>query len=884
MAEMPSGTVTFLFTDIEGSTRLLAALGDRYPALLDDHHRLLRSTFEAHDGYEVDNQGDGFFVAFASAQQAAQAAVEAQRTLAAHTWPDGVRPSVRMGLHTGEADTLDKTYVGMDVHRAARIAAAAHGGQIVLSDDTRTLIDAALPPAAALADLGHHRLKDLPAAEHLHQLTVEGLPAEFPPLRSLSGPGKLPSMPTGFVGRAGELAALQRALDQEDLRLLTLTGPGGSGKTRLALEVAARNQRRFEGGTYFVPLAPVHEAESAAWAIAEALGVREAGNRETLDLLTDHLRERHALLVLDDVEQVRDAGPLLAGLLAAAPRLRLLVTSRAALHVYGEHEMPVRPMALPEPGADTTDIADADAVHLFVQRARAVAPGFELNPDNAPAVADIVARIDGLPLAIELAASRVRLLSPQELAGRLGSRLRLLTGGASDLPDRQRTLRATIDWSYRLLELAEQGLFRRLSCFVGGCTLEAAAAVAEGPGEQSVDVLDGLASLLDKSLLWREERRTGTTRFRMLETLREYAREQLDAHDEAGEVSQRHARHYLAWAEQARERLDAGDTSLLEQFDEEHGNVLAALDWAAATDDPDSTEITLRLVTAMGWYWYTRGHTQVAAPWLERALQQGSTAPAQLRAKPLYWLGAILDRRGDLAPARAAMEASVAAWREVGDLGKLATALNGLGSVAENQGDLASAKAAYTESLAGYREVGDDHGIATVLSGLGTLALTQGDLAQAERHLGEGLRLFTASQDRWSIAVIESQLAWTTLELGRPEEAAILAHDATGRFREWGEQSYLAACLELHAALAAGTRPHGTARLLGAAHALREQVGASLPQRERRDLERHVAPARQHLGEAFDEAFDLGRRVPLDTVLEAVLLEHGMGTRAGTES
>lgn len=871
MADLPSGTVTFLFTDIEGSTRLLAALGDRYPDVLADHHRLLRAAFEAHGGHEVDNEGDGFFFVFGSARRAVAGAVEAQRTLGAHAWPNGATVRVRMGLHTGEADAFGGSYVGMDVHRAARIGAAAHGGQIVVSDHTRSLVESALPPGVGLTDLGYHRHKDLADDEHLHQLTVEGLPDRFPALRGHAAPGNLPSMPTGFVGRARELAALEAALARPDVRLLTLTGAGGSGKTRLALEAAARNVDRFDGGTFFVPLAPVDDAEVVAPTIAEALGLREVGERQALDLLKGHLRDRRALLVLDNFEQVHDAGSLLSELLSAAPGLRLLVTSRSPVRAYGEHELPVRPMAVPEPGADARTIAASEAVELFVQRASAVLPGFALTQENASAIADIVARIDGLPLAIELAASRVRLLSPHELAARLGSRLRLLTGGASDLPDRQRTLRATIDWSYQLLDAEEQTLFRRLSCFVGGCTIESAAAVVDPAEELPFDVLDGIASLMDKSLLWRQEGAAGATRFRMLETLREYAREQLDAYRETGDVSRRHARHYLTWAESKREGLDAGDASLLEHFDEEHDNVIAALDWAVAADDADGGEIALRLVTAMGWYWYTRGHAQVAALWLERALERGASAPALLRAKPLYWFGAVLDRRGDLERARAAMEASVEAWRTVGDLEKLATALNGLGSVAENQGDRASARAAYEESLAGYRQLANDHGIATVLSGLGTLALGERDLEQAEQHLSESLRRFTAGSDHWSIAVIESQLAWVTLERGRPDEAAALVRDATGRFRAWRERSFLAACLELHAAMAAPARPRQAARLLGAAWALRDTVGASLPERERHDLERHIAPVRVELADAFDEFFAAGAAAALDDVLDEVL-------------
>ena len=871
MPNLPSGTVTFLFTDIEQSTRLLDALGERYEQVLADHHRLLRSAFEAHDGYEVDTQGDSFFVAFASARQALAAAVDAQRALAAYCWP-GDRPlRVRMGLHTGEAQSFDGGYVGMDIHRAARISAAAHGGQIILSDRTRSLVEPSLPPGATLSDLGHHRLKDLAQEEHLHQVSIEGLSEVFPPPASLSRPSSLPSMPTGFVGRRHELAALEKVLARPDVRVLTLTGAGGSGKTRLALEAAAHMADWFPGGTFFVPLAPVRDHEVVASTIAEVLGLREIGERRVLELVKGHLRDRHALLVLDNFEHVHEAAPVVAELLAAAPRVCAVVTSRSPLRIYGEHEMPVPPMSLPPGNDDATAIAGSEAVQLFVERARAVAPGFELTAENAGAIADIVARIDGLPLAIELAASRVRLLTPHELAGRLDRRLRLLTGGATDLPDRQRTLRATIDWSYRLLDADEQAVFRRLSCFVGGCTIETATAVVDPDGALPFDMLDGIASLVDKSLLWRQQRTAAATRFVMLETLREFAREQLDAHDESSTVRRRHAIHHRSLADRAREALDAGDLSEMDRFDQEHDNLIAALEWAVNTDDSDGGEIALGLVSAMGWYWYTRGHTQVAALWLERALERGAHAPALARAKPLYWFGAILDRRGDLDRARAAMQASVERWREVGDTDKLATALNGLGAVAENQGDFDFATATYEESLGRYREADDDHGVATVLCGLGTVAAARGDAADAERLLTESLHRFTGTGDSWSIAVVEADLAWVVLDAGRPDEAATLARDATRRFREWGEQTYLARCLELHAAITAPQRPEVGARLLGAAHGLRETVGATLSDRDRERLDRHLMPARHRLDDAFADEFAAGAATPLDEVLDSVL-------------
>jgi predicted ATPase/class 3 adenylate cyclase len=871
VTDMPGGTVTFLFTDIEGSTALLTELGAAYRVVLEDHDRLLRATFEAHGGREVDNPGDGFFVAFGSAREAVAAAIDIQRALAAHVWPAGRPVKVRIGVHTGEAQLTGGGYVGLDVHRAARIGAAAHGGQIVTSEETRALVETMLPSGTSFTDLGYHRFKGLTAEEHLHQLTVQGLPDRFPPPRSLSGTAHLPALPTGFVGRAQELADIEVMLGRDDVRLLTLTGPGGSGKTRLALEVAARTAARFGGGTWFVPLATVRDAGSVIPRIAEVLELSDAGGPRALEVLAAHVRERHALLLLDNFEQVHAAGPSVAELLAAAPRLHVLVTSRSPLHVYGEHEFPVWPMALPEAAADPARIAESEAVQLFLARARAVVPSFALTAENAPAVADVVARVDGLPLAIELAASRVRLMSVDELAARLGNRLEVLTSGPSDRPDRQRTLRATIDWSYELLDETGRAIFRRLSCFVGGCTLDAATSVVAPEEEASLDVLEGLASLVDESLLWPQRGRGGVTRFRMLETLREYAREQLDADvDEATTSRRRHARYHLAWAERTREVLDAGDPSVLADFDEEHADVLAALEWLAGSDEPDAVELSLRLVTAMGWYWFTRGHTHVATTWLERVLDRSADAPVELLPKPLYWLGAVLDQQGELERARAAMEASVEALRTVGNVSKLGVALNGLGVVASDQGDDAAARAAFEESIACGRQVGDDTIIAGPVSGLATLEQRQGNLEKAEQHLVEALRLSGATEDPWSVPVLTMQLAWIRFARGRVAEAASMATEAARGLHAWGDESWLATCLELLAAMAASTQPRRAAWLFGAAGALRASSGALLPERDRGDIERHLAAARGALGPDFELRVAAGAAAPLDEVIDDV--------------
>src|SRR5690348_458475 len=571
VSQLPTGTVTFLFTDIEGSTRLLQRLGDRYTIVLGAHRDLMRAAFARCGGREVDTQGDAFFAAFTRAADAVACAVDAQRALARHAWPEGVAVRVRMGIHTGEPMMAGGGYVGLDVHRAARMCAAGHGGQILLSQAARDLVDGHLPPETSLRDLGEHRLKDLQRPEHLYQIIHADLPSEFPPLRTLPGDRhNLPAQPTELVGRDRDLAAIRTLLLGEHARLVTLTGPGGIGKTCLGLHAAGEAVAAFHDGVTFVDLSPITDPELVAPAVAQTLGLREMGGRSPADGLKTHLARRHALLLLDNFEQVVGAAPLVAELLAACPDLAVMVTSREALRVQGEREYPVGPLALPranggvekqQSAADAATIAQAPAVALFIQRARAVKPDFALTNASAAAVVEICARLDGLPLAIELAAARVKLLSPQALAARLVRRLDLLTGGARDLPTRHRTLRGTVTWSYDLLPPSERALFRRLAVFAGGWTLEAAEAVcssteATGNGEGgSTSVLDGLGSLVDKSLVRQQEGPDGEPRFMMLETIREFAAEQLSAAGEAEQPRSGHAGYFLALAEQAAPKL-----------------------------------------------------------------------------------------------------------------------------------------------------------------------------------------------------------------------------------------------------------------------------------------------------------------------------------------
>jgi predicted ATPase len=550
----PTGTVTFLFSDIQGSTRLLQELGDGYVELLQRHNAIVRTVIKPFGGVEISTEGDSFFVVFPSAVGAVHAAAQIQRALADDAKLQRIR--IRIGLHSGMGRLVGGSYVGIDVHRAARIAAAGHGGQVLISDATRALTASDLPTDVTLRDLGPHRLKDLAQAERLYQLVMHGLRSEFPALKSLDArPNNLPAQLSSFIGRQDQVSEIVNRL-LNGTRLLTLTGPGGTGKTRLALEVAAELLTGFDAGVWFVDLAPITDPALVVSTIAEVLGIKEVTNLPLQDALEQQLRDRATLLVLDNFEQVVDAGAAVERLLLAAPKLKVLVTSRTVLHRHGEQEFPVPPFELPSPGVapDLSVLTQFEAVHLFIERATAVKPDFSLTSDNAPAVAEITVRLDGLPLAIELAASRVKILSPQAILARLGAGSALLSSPVSDAPARQRTLRGAIEWSYELLHEKERQLFELMSVFQGGADLEAIEAVCAPMN--SDEVLSGLASLADNSLLRQSAGQHGESRFVMLETIKEYAAGRLtDRPQLAASVRHEHAAYFAAVAERHSSRL-----------------------------------------------------------------------------------------------------------------------------------------------------------------------------------------------------------------------------------------------------------------------------------------------------------------------------------------
>ena len=695
-AALPEGIVTFLFTDLEGSTRLLQAHPAAYREAVRRHHNLLRAAVEAHGGAVFETVGDAVYAAFARPTDAVKAALEGQRALRGEPWGETGELRVRMAVHLGEVERQGAHYFGAPLYRCARLLATAHGGQTVLSEAAAALVRGALPAGATLRDLGAHRLPDLREPERVAQLAHPELPAHFPPLRSLDAlPNNLPRPLTSFVGREAAVAAVRERLLRPGVRLLTLTGPGGVGKTRLALRAAAEvlaAPGAFPDGAWLVYLAAVRDPALVPAAVAGALGVKEAVGRSVPEALEDFLSPKRLLLVLDNFEQVLAAGPFVARLLAAAPAAKALVTSRAVLRVAGEHDLEVLPLALPpapapldprrrpRPGPPAR-LSQYEAVRLFVERARAARADFAVTNETAPAVAELCHRLDGLPLALELAAARCGSCPPEALLARLGRRLPLLTGGPRDAPARQRTLRGTVAWSHDLLAPAERGLFRRLAVFAGGCTLEAAEAVCGAAGgqdgEPDVDVLEGVATLVDASLLGPAQAPPappagspaggagGGPRYRMLELVREYALERLEEHGETVAGRRRHAAYYAALVERGEPALRSpAAPAWLACFERELDNLRAALGWCLEAGEAG---LGLRLFGKLSAHWYLRGDPEEARRWLDAllALPGAGAAPGRVRALNAGALVAV--RQSDLGAVRRYAGAALATARARGD-------------------------------------------------------------------------------------------------------------------------------------------------------------------------------------------------------------------------
>jgi predicted ATPase/class 3 adenylate cyclase len=882
MPDLPSGTVTFLFTDIEGSTARWERDSQAMAAAVARHLALLDAAIQAHDGIHVKTVGDAVQAVFATAPDAIAAALDAQRALLAEDWGEIGSLRVRMAMHAGEAMVHNGEYHGPLLNRSARLLAIGHGTQILLSETVARLAQDGLPPETDLRELGEHRLPDLLEPERVFQLLHPDLPDAFPPLRTLeTRPHNLPTQATPFLGRQREVTEVVALLRSSDARLVTLTGPGGTGKTRLALQVAAELLDAFPDGVFFVPLAALRDPALVPSAIASALGLREEGGRTPAETVGDELTGKRALLVLDNFEQVIAAAPYVGELLMAAPTLSVLATSRLPLRLRAEREYPVPPLALPPAiGVPLEHLLQYEAVRLFLERAQAVRGGFALTPETAPAVAEITRRLDGLPLAIELAAARVRLLPPAALLARLEKRLPLLTGGPRDAPARQQTLRDAIAWSYDLLTADEQTLFRRLSIFAGGFSLEAAEAVANPEG--GLDVLDGLERLSEHSLLRQEEGPDGEPRFTMLETIREYGLEQLAQHGETEATRQTHAGFFLALAEEAEPKLTNPEQLVwLERLEAERDNVLAALDWALVSD----AQIALRLAGGLAWFWYFRGYLREGRTWLDRILA-ASGDPGPLHVGAFAAAGRLARHLGDYGGAIALLERSLELARTFKDRRGEALALHELGALAGLAEGDAAREAALTEaSLAVWRELDDSWGTARTLNNLGYEAYLQGDLDRAVSLLDEGVTLAREAGDRSVLAYIVDSRGVVAEAQGELERATDLYQEALALSQQVGNPLVEAFALSSLAGMAARQgQPACAARMWGAASALRDAIGTRLPLEEEERFAGPVSAVREFLGEdAFTAAWEDGRAQPLDQVVaEALTLgnELAMGTPA----
>ncbi len=915
---LPSGTVTFLFTDIEGSTQLWETHPEAMKAALARHDDLLRGSVEANHGHVIKTTGDGLHAVFASGSDAVAAVVSAQRALQAEVWPDTGPVRVRMALHTGEAELRAGDYFGTALNRAARLMAVGAGGQILVSQTTASVIQDRLPSQVSLLDLGEHRLKDLVRPEHIHQIIVSDLLSEFPPLKSLSAfPNNLPVQVTSFIGREHDLLETRRLLPAT--RLLTLIGPGGTGKTRLSLQLAADVLDAFSDGAWLVELAPVSDPALLPQTVASVWDVREQPGRPLMATLADYLRPKAPFLILDNCEHLIDACAQLATtLLTACPKLKILASSREALGVAGETAYRVPSLSLPDPRQPLSfeSLAHSEAARLFIERAQASQPHFAPAAHNLSAIVQICQRLDGIPLALELAAARVKLFTVEQIAARLDDRFRLLTGGSRTALPRQQTLRALVDWSYDLLPEPERGALRRLSVFAGGWIFEAAEGVA-GP-----EALDLLSHLVDKSLVVAEEQvQAGETRYRLLETIRQYARDKLLDSGESSQAHDLHLDYYLHFAAAAEPKLNGPEMlRVLDQLETEHDNIRAALAWALELNP----EVALRLASSLATFWQRRGYLTEGRRLVQETLARFDAMPhaaeltshdhLALRAKALWAAGSLAWSQGDLHVARSALEESAALARAIGEPGTLVNALTMLGlatlwlgdtSVTEEviaeglniaramgdklgmagmlspkavwlrtvKGDLAAAVACAEEGLRLMREVGNPWISGMFIFGLGVAAASNDDYVAARAYLEESEKLYRELGDRQMVTAAQSEQAHIERQTGNYAQAVSLYFSTILGWQELGHQAALAHELESIAFIAiAQSQPQRAASLLGSAESVREAANSPMAAVERSEYIENIAALRAQMDEAtFAAAWASGRALTMDQAIAYAL-------------
>jgi predicted ATPase/class 3 adenylate cyclase len=920
MMDLPIGTVTFLFTDIEGSTHLWEQYPDGMKASLARHDLLLRQAVENSQGIVVKTTGDGMMAVFITVTAALKAAVWAQQVLLSESW-DEIQPRsirVRMAIHTGAAELRAGDYFGTAVNRAARLMAAAHGGQVLISDAAADLAREELPDGVTLLDLGEHRLKDLSRPAHVFQMVHPELARDFPPLVVIdSFPNNLPQQLTSFVGREKELDQTRSRL--ENARLLTLIGPGGTGKTRLTIQLAADILPGYSDGVWLIELASLSDPGLVVQTVASVLNVREVQGLTLLELLTNYLRSRRLLLLMDNCEHLIEACANLAdNLLRACPRLQIIASSREALGIDGELIYRVPPLALPgEAERSPENLSHFEAVQLFIERAQAVQPNFAFTALNAPAVAQISRRLDGIPLALELAAARVRMLPPEQIASHLDDRFRLLTGGSRTALPRQQTLRSLIDWSYDLLSESERTLFRRLAVFVGGWSLEAAEAISP-----DLDVWTLLDALVNKSLVAQEEV-GGAARFRLLETIRQYARDRLLESTEGEEVRQRHFRYYYEFIDPSQPHTIGWHTrDWYEKVNREKDNLSAALQWGISVD-PDAA---LWLASGMADFWIRRGYFDDARSWLRATLQ---------RVEDLPEVQGEVQKNRDLARAKALLGLSlpslthdssavvmclecVRIFRQYDTRADLGFALGMLGFNEALQGDLDHAEEHFTEAIsigyelndpsilgfslgvysmyvltargdleaakraseegAGYaRQIGPPvpwGGVVSIYI-LGMFAFNTGHLDEARRYSSEAKSLFEELGDVLMVNNAQSNLGHIELASGNYDAARQIYKQTLPRYLEVDYPGAIAHQLERFAIIAIREEQYERAAILfGSAEALRERVKSDMAVYERDEYTREVdALQGQMPQEAFAAAWAEGRKLAVKQAVDLALQE-----------
>jgi len=877
METIPSGIASFLFTDIEGSTLIAQHYPDLCERLFSRHQAILESAITKNNGVIFLIAGDAFCAAFHSTSQAFQAALDAQQEMNSEPW-DPAPIKVRMGIHTGAAqpNNPDNPMEGYNGYAtlvlAQRVMSMGHGGQILLSNSSADLLKPHLPDAIQMRDMGEYRLKGLLNLERLWQVISPDLPTEFAPLRSIQiTTNNLPIQLTSFVGREQEMQEIKKSLEKN--RLVTLTGIGGTGKTRLSLQVAAEILDQYKDGVWFVELAPLSDPSLLARTVAEVLKIAEAPNLSIQDAIINTLKTRQSLLVLDNCEHLINAcAAFVQNILRSCPQIRFLISSREGLAVSGEMIQVVSPLPLPalDRKNSLSSLYQTASVQLFIDRARSVLYDFTLEPQNADAVATICRRLDGIPLALELAAAKLKMIPVQKLSIMLEDRFRLLTKGLRTALPHQQTLRAMIDWSHDLLSEQERAVLRRLSIFAGGWTLEAAESICCGSYIESWEVLDLLGNLVDKSLVTCNCN-SEIPRYFMLETLRQYSKEKLDLNSETGITQKNHGEFFLNLAETAEPQLTGNEQAkwyvVLEL---EHRNLQAAIEWSIISNNP---EIAQRLCGALGRFWWVGGYMTEGRKWLKSALENREGVTKSTQAKALRWAGGLAWPQGDLVAAKIAFDECMILYRELEDIAGMANVLGNLGTVAQNQGDYTGAWDMFSQSLDLLRELGNKWGIANALNNLGNVAQEQGDIEKAQGLQEESLALREELDDLRGMGIALNNLGSIALEQNNLETARSYFSRSLGINFKISARMMLAYNLSgLAQVLADEEQLIPAAQLQGATTNLLEEMGASLESYEQGLYQKTAARLKKSMGDgSYLKAFETGKALPFEEIIDSAL-------------